>query len=54
MRVPAENMLGEVNQGFYGIMNTFQDERMPKSSPELRGVLTGLAVGTIGWTFGGP
>lgn len=28
MRVPAENLLGEENSGFYGIMNTFQDERL--------------------------
>ena len=28
MRVPAENLLGEENDGFYGIMNTFQDERL--------------------------
>jgi acyl-CoA dehydrogenase len=28
LRVPAENLLGEEGKGFYGIMDTFQDERM--------------------------
>lgn len=28
VRVPAENLLGDENAGFYGIMNTFQDERL--------------------------
>ena len=27
-RIPAENLLGEENAGFYGIMDTFQDERL--------------------------
>lgn len=32
----------------------FTDPFIPKSSPELRGVLTGIVTGKIGWTFGGP
>ncbi|MTV14668.1 acyl-CoA dehydrogenase [Bradyrhizobium elkanii] len=28
VRVPAENLLGEENKGFYGIMETFQNERI--------------------------
>ena len=28
MRVPAENLLGQENRGFYAIMNTFQNERL--------------------------
>ncbi|WP_239025029.1 acyl-CoA dehydrogenase family protein [Rhodoligotrophos defluvii] len=28
VRVPAENLLGEENRGFYAIMNTFQNERL--------------------------
>ncbi|MDR3469365.1 MAG: acyl-CoA dehydrogenase family protein [Xanthobacteraceae bacterium] len=28
VRVPAENLLGELNRGFYGIMETFQNERL--------------------------
>ena len=28
LRVPAENLLGEEGSGFYGIMDTFQDERI--------------------------
>ena len=28
VHVPAENLLGEENTGFYGIMSTFQDERL--------------------------
>jgi acyl-CoA dehydrogenase len=28
MRVPADNLLGEEGSGFYGIMDTFQDERL--------------------------
>ncbi len=28
VRVPADAMLGEENQGFYGIMDTFQNERL--------------------------
>lgn len=28
VRVPAENLLGDVNRGFYGIMETFQNERL--------------------------
>jgi acyl-CoA dehydrogenase len=28
VRIPAENLLGEVNRGFYGIMETFQNERL--------------------------
>lgn len=28
VRIPAENLLGEENQGFYGIMKNFQNERM--------------------------
>jgi alkylation response protein AidB-like acyl-CoA dehydrogenase len=28
VRIPAENLLGEVNRGFYGIMETFQNERI--------------------------
>ena len=36
MRVPAENLLGEENRGFYAIMSNFQNERL---------VLAGMAVG---------
>jgi acyl-CoA dehydrogenase len=28
VRVPAENLLGEENRGFYGIMETFENERI--------------------------
>lgn len=28
VRIPAENLLGEENRGFYGIMETFQNERI--------------------------
>lgn len=28
VRVPEENLLGDVNRGFYGIMETFQNERL--------------------------
>jgi acyl-CoA dehydrogenase len=35
-RVPAANLLGEENKGFYAIMDNFQNERM---------VLSGMAVG---------
>jgi len=28
VRIPKENLLGEENGGFYGIMSTFQDERL--------------------------
>lgn len=28
VRVPAENLLGQENRGFYAIMNTFQNERL--------------------------
>jgi len=35
-RVPAGNMLGEENRGFYAIMDNFQNERM---------VLSGMAIG---------
>jgi acyl-CoA dehydrogenase len=28
VRVPTENLLGELNRGFYGIMETFQNERL--------------------------
>jgi acyl-CoA dehydrogenase len=35
-RVPAANLLGEENQGFYAIMRNFQNERL---------VLSGMAVG---------
>jgi len=28
VRIPAENLLGELNKGFYGIMETFQNERL--------------------------
>ncbi|MDP6345999.1 MAG: acyl-CoA dehydrogenase family protein, partial [Alphaproteobacteria bacterium] len=38
-RVPAGNVLGEENKGFYAIMNNFQNERL---------VLSGLAVGEAG------
>ncbi len=36
VRVPAENLLGQENRGFYAIMNTFQNERL---------VLGGMCVG---------
>ena len=35
-RIPAENLLGEENGGFYSIMRNFQNERL---------VLSGMAVG---------
>jgi len=35
-RVPAENLLGEENKGFYAIMDNFQNERL---------VLSGMAIG---------
>ena len=35
-RVPAENLLGEENRGFYAIMDNFQNERL---------VLSGMAIG---------
>ena len=35
-RIPAENLLGEENHGFYSIMRNFQNERL---------VLSGMAVG---------
>jgi acyl-CoA dehydrogenase len=35
-RIPASNLLGEENQGFYAIMRNFQNERL---------VLSGMAVG---------
>jgi len=35
-RIPAENLLGEENRGFYAIMDNFQNERM---------VLSGMAIG---------
>jgi len=35
-RIPAENLLGEQNRGFYSIMRNFQNERL---------VLSGMAVG---------
>jgi acyl-CoA dehydrogenase len=35
-RIPAENVLGEVGQGFYAIMNNFQNERL---------VLGAMAIG---------
>ena len=35
-RVPAANVLGEENKGFYAIMNNFQNERL---------VLSGMAIG---------
>ncbi|MBT3533345.1 MAG: acyl-CoA dehydrogenase [Rhodospirillaceae bacterium] len=38
-RVPAANMLGEENKGFYAIMDNFQNERL---------VLSGMAVGEAG------
>jgi alkylation response protein AidB-like acyl-CoA dehydrogenase len=28
VRIPGENLLGELNKGFYGIMETFQNERL--------------------------
>ena len=38
-RVPAANMLGEENKGFYAIMDNFQNERL---------VLSGMAIGEAG------
>ncbi len=38
-RVPAANLLGEENKGFYAIMDNFQNERL---------VLSGMAVGEAG------
>jgi acyl-CoA dehydrogenase len=38
-RVPAANLLGEENKGFYAVMDNFQNERL---------VLSGMAVGEAG------
>ncbi len=38
-RVPAANLLGEENKGFYAIMDNFQNERL---------VLSGMAIGEAG------
>ena len=38
-RIPADNLLGDENQGFYAIMRNFQNERL---------VLSGMAVGEAG------
>ncbi len=38
-RVPAANLLGEENRGFYAIMDNFQNERL---------VLSGMAIGEAG------
>jgi acyl-CoA dehydrogenase len=58
VRIPAENLLGEENKGFYGIMETFQNERIV-----IGGICAGESAKAIELTtnyvkarqaFGGP
>jgi acyl-CoA dehydrogenase len=56
-RIPAENMLGEENRGFYAIMRNFQNERMVLGAQAMGEAQAMLAL-TLDWVhtrraFGG-
>ena len=56
-RIPAENLLGEENGGFYAIMRNFQTERIALAAMAIGHCLTALDL-TLGWVtsrkaFGG-
>lgn len=57
-RVPAENLLGEENRGFYSIMRNFQNERMVLGAQAMGEAQAALAL-TLDWVsqrraFGAP
>ncbi len=49
-RIPAENLLGEENRGFYAIMRNFQTERIALSAMAVGHCQTALAL-TLDWVM---